>query len=75
MLAGAKPKLCNPRHSERTLLYKTIDEHFETWFELASAGRFDGYPIAKPNEILVECDLMVFQNILFEVFCPGLQFS
>jgi hypothetical protein len=40
--AGAKPKLYNPRHSERTLLYKTIAEHFETWFELASAGQFDG---------------------------------
>lgn len=40
--AGAKPKLYNPRHPERTLLYKTIAEHFETWFELASAGQFDG---------------------------------
>ncbi len=40
--AGAKPKLYNPRHPERTLLYKTIAEHFETWHELASAGQFDG---------------------------------
>ena len=40
--AGAKPKLYNPRHPERTLLYQTIAEHFETWFELASAGQFDG---------------------------------
>jgi hypothetical protein len=40
--AGAKPKLYNPRHPERTLLYKTIAEHFETWFELASCGQFDG---------------------------------
>jgi len=39
--AGAKPKLYNPRHPERTLLYQTIAEHFETWFELASAGQFD----------------------------------
>jgi hypothetical protein len=30
------------RHPERTLLYQTIAEHFETWFELASAGQFDG---------------------------------
>jgi hypothetical protein len=37
--AGAKPKLYNPRHPERTLLYQTIAEHFETWFELASAGQ------------------------------------
>ncbi len=26
----------------RTLLYQTIAEHFETWFELVSAGQFDG---------------------------------
>ena len=40
--ADAKPKLYNPRHPERTLLYQTIAEHFETWFELASCGQFDG---------------------------------
>ncbi len=40
--AGAKPKLYNPRHPERTLRYQTIAEHFETWHELASAGQFDG---------------------------------
>ena len=40
--AGAKPKLDNPRHPERTLLYQTIAEHLETWLELASAGQFDG---------------------------------
>ena len=40
--AGSKPKLYNPRHPERTLLYQTIAEHFEAWFELASAGQFDG---------------------------------
>jgi hypothetical protein len=28
--------------SVRTLLYQTIAEHFETWFELATAGQFDG---------------------------------
>jgi len=37
---------CTPsqrcRHPERTLLYRTVAEHFETWFELASAGQFDG---------------------------------
>ena len=31
-----------PRHPERTLLYRTVAEHFETWLELASAGQFDG---------------------------------
>lgn len=39
---ASKPKLYNPRHPERTLLYPTIAEHFETWHELASAGQFDG---------------------------------
>ena len=37
--SGPKPKLYNPRHPERTLLYQTIAEHFETWHELASAGQ------------------------------------
>ena len=40
--SAGKPKLYNPRHPERTLLYQTIAEHFETWHELASAGQFDG---------------------------------
>ncbi|MCW2311305.1 hypothetical protein M2244_001033 [Rhodoferax antarcticus] len=40
---SAKPtKAYNPRHPGRTLLYRTIAEHFETWLELASAGQFDG---------------------------------
>jgi hypothetical protein len=39
--AGPKPKLYDPRHPERTLLYQTIAEYFETWLELASAGQFD----------------------------------
>ena len=38
----AKPKLYNPRHPERTLLYQTVAEHFESWLDLASAGQFDG---------------------------------
>ncbi len=37
-----KPKLYNPRHPERTLLYQMVAEHYETWLELASAGQFDG---------------------------------
>ncbi len=37
--AGAKPKLYNPRHPERTLFYQTLAEHFETWHALASAGQ------------------------------------
>ena len=40
--AGSKPKLYNPRHPQRSLLYQTIAEYFETWLELASAGQFDG---------------------------------
>ncbi len=49
--SAGKPKLYNPRHPERTLLYQTIAEHFETWYELASAGQFDGqgdYHAPKP---------------------------
>ena len=37
--AGAKPKLDNPRHPERTLLYQTIAEHLETWLDLASPAQ------------------------------------
>lgn len=40
--AGAKPKLYKPGHPERTLLDRTIAEHFKLWLELASAGQFDG---------------------------------
>jgi hypothetical protein len=46
-----KPKLYNPRHPERTLLYQTVAEHYETWLELASVGQFDGqgdYRTPKP---------------------------
>ena len=42
MPATSKFKLYNPRHPERTLLYQTVAEHYETWLELASAGQFDG---------------------------------
>ena len=41
MPATSNPKLYNPRHPERTLLYQTVAEHHETWLELASAGQFD----------------------------------
>ena len=40
--SGFKPKPYNPRQPERTLLYQTIAEHFESWLDLASAGQFDG---------------------------------
>jgi len=42
MPVTAKPKLYNPRHPERTLLYQTVAQHYETWLELASTGQFDG---------------------------------
>jgi hypothetical protein len=42
MQTTANPKLYSPRHPERTLLYQTVAEHYETWLELASAGQFDG---------------------------------
>ena len=31
-----------PVASERTLLYRTVCEHFETWLELRGSGQFDG---------------------------------
>ena len=37
-----KPKLYNSRHPERTLLYQTVAEHYETWIDLASAGQSGG---------------------------------
>jgi hypothetical protein len=51
MPAVSPPKLYNPRHPERTLLYQTVAEHYETWLDLASAGQFDGqgdYRTPKP---------------------------
>ncbi len=42
MPTTSKPKLYNPRHPERTLLYQTVAEHYETWLDLSSAGQFDG---------------------------------
>jgi hypothetical protein len=40
--ARAQSRLYNPRHPERTLFYRTVAEHFETWLELATTGQFDG---------------------------------
>ena len=47
----AHPKLYNPRHPERTLLYETIAQHYESWRELVCADQFDGqgdYHTPKP---------------------------
>ncbi len=43
MPPASQSKLYNLRHPERTLLYQTVAEHYETWAELASAGQFDGH--------------------------------
>lgn len=32
----------NARHCERTLLYQTVAEHYETWLVFACAVQFDG---------------------------------
>ncbi len=51
MPTTSKLTLYNPRHPERTLLYQTVAEHYESWLELASAGQFDGqgdYRTPKP---------------------------
>jgi len=46
--AATKPtKAYNLRHPERTLLYRTVAEHFETWLELASAGQCR--PVRRPR--------------------------
>ncbi len=42
MAVDSEWQLYNPRYPERTLLYQTFAEHFETWHALASAGQFDG---------------------------------
>jgi hypothetical protein len=41
-LARSSPKCYNPRHPERTLLYHTVAEHYETWLDLASVGQSGG---------------------------------
>jgi hypothetical protein len=54
MPATAKPKRYNPRHPERTLLYQTVAEHYESWLELACEGQFEGqgeYSTAKRTRI------------------------
>jgi hypothetical protein len=51
MPAASAPKRYNPRHPERTLLYQTVAEHYETWLDPTSAGQFEGhsdYRIPKP---------------------------
>ena len=40
--AAARSKLYNPRHPERTVLYRAVAAHLETWLALSSAGQFDG---------------------------------
>jgi hypothetical protein len=52
---GCKAKAHNPRHPERTLLYLTIAEHFETWHALASAGQLDGQGDHHTPSILRPC--------------------
>ena len=41
--SAAATKAYNPRHPERTLLYRTVAEHFATWLELASSTASIGY--------------------------------
>ncbi|PVE41926.1 hypothetical protein H663_014365 [Limnohabitans planktonicus II-D5] len=38
----SKPMRYNARHCERTLLYQTLAEHYETWLVFACAVQFDG---------------------------------
>jgi len=58
--ACARPRLYNPRHPERTLLYQTIAEHFETWHALSSAGQFDGQGALSVDNAAVRIDAVAF---------------
>lgn len=40
--AAAKSKLYNPRHPERTMLYRTVAGHLEPWLALCSAVQLRG---------------------------------
>jgi hypothetical protein len=68
MPATCSPKLYQARHPERTLLYQTVAEHFETWLELTSAGQFDGQgdhhtpkPYVRPprQKFKINCNLLI----------------
>lgn len=37
-----KRKLDNPRHPERTVLYRAVAGHLQTWLALLGAEQFDG---------------------------------
>jgi hypothetical protein len=50
------PKLYNPRHPERTLLYQTIAEQYETWHALCIPGQFDGQGDVFPSAWLLSAD-------------------
>ena len=66
MPATAKPKRYNPRHPERTLLYQTVAEHYESWLELACEGQFEGQGdhhsprpyVRKAFEKYLECGIL-----------------
>ena len=40
--APARSKLYNPHHPERTVLYRAVAGHLQTWLALSGAGQFDG---------------------------------
>lgn len=61
--AGAEPKLYNSRHTECTLSYQTIAEHFETWHALPSAGQFDGQDDHHTPELPKQSLLLINQTL------------
>ena len=52
--APARSKLYNPRHPERTVLYRAVAGHLQTWLALFSAGQVDGQGDQQPPVTYVE---------------------
>ena len=46
--APARSKLYNPRHPERTVLYRAVAGHLQTWLALSGAGQVDGQGDQQP---------------------------
>jgi len=64
-------------HPEQTLLYRTVAEHFETWFELTRAGPLNGQGdhhtprsyVRQAFRIYLECG--IFAHGFARAWCDG----
>ncbi len=52
--AAARSRLYNPRHPERTVLYRAVAGHLQTRLALTSTGQFDGQGDQHPPPAYVE---------------------